>query len=126
MPDSFQSAEITPNGISIKVGTHRRAIGVKDYASKAEFQAAVAALLEDVLGKDLAAIAANVAAAETNATATVQAMQAAHAAEKAKLESDLAVLGTKEEAQAIRKAQEIAKVQAQIAADTARLAELSK
>ncbi len=49
-----------------------------------------------------------------------------HATHCAQLESDIAALGTKEEAQAIRKQQDITKIRAQIAADTTRLAELSK
>lgn len=132
MTDAFHSAEITPTGISVKVGTHRRAIGLGDYETKAEFIAAVSTLLKDVLGDDLALVAANVAAAETDASATVAALKDAHAAEKvaliaahteekAALEADIATLGTKPEAVALRKAKERTKKLEQLAALTAEL-----
>jgi Skp family chaperone for outer membrane proteins len=139
MTDTFHSCEITPAGISIKVvrdGTnHRRAIGLNDYNTKDDFLTAASAFLEGALGKDLALVAANVAAAETDASATVAAltkahedtiaaMQADHDATVAALQADLDALGTKEEAQAIRKQQAIAALRADIAAKSAELAKL--
>ncbi len=121
MTDPFHSADITPNGISIKVGTHRRAIGIGDYDTKAEFIAAVAALLKDTLGDRLALVAANVAAQQDTRQAEIDALKAEHAARCAKLEADIATLGTKEEAVAIRRAQERTRKLEQLAALTAEL-----
>ncbi len=119
MPDAFHSCEITPTGISVKVlrdGVgHRQAIGVNDYDTKEAFQAAVSALLTDILGKNLASVAATVAAAETDASAKVAALQA-----------DLDALGTKEEAQAIRDEQEKAKLRTTMSEAAAQLAALEK
>ncbi len=136
MADVFHSCEITPNGISVKVMRdgvgHRVAIGVGDYATKADFITAVAALLAGVLGRNLALVAANVAAAETDQSAKLDALCAAHAADLAALqasheahcaalEADIAALGTKDEAIAIRKKLEREQKLAQLAALTAEL-----
>jgi hypothetical protein len=126
MTDTFHSCEITPNGISVKVGTHRRALGVKDYATKAAFKTAVALMLEDVLGKDLASVAATVAAAETDASAKVAAAQAEKDAAIAEADAAIEILGTKDEAAGMMKAKRIAQAEADIAAKTAELAELKK
>lgn len=80
MPDVFHSCEITSKGISIKVMRdgvgHRQAIGVGDYKNKAAFIAAASSLLEDMLGEDLALVAANIAAAEIDRSAEIAALKA--------------------------------------------------
>ncbi len=125
MTDTFHSCEITPNGISVKVlrdGVgHRTAIGVKDYASKAAFTAAVGAMLADVLGENLALVAANIAAREDDKAAAIDALTAQHQSQVAALEADIATLGTKDEAVAMRKAQERANDLKLLAEVTARL-----
>jgi hypothetical protein len=128
MTDVFHSCDITPNGISIKVlrdGVgHRSAIGVGDYATKADFIAAAADFLEATLGPDLALVAANLAAKEDDKDTAVNALNITHAAEIAKLNADLAILGTKEEAASMRKTQAIAAAIAEKEAADAKLAEL--
>ncbi len=130
MSDTFHSAEITTKGISVKVlrdGVgHRTAIGVGDYDTPADFTAAVASLLTATLGPNLALIAANLAARDDDKAATIAALEDAHAAEVAALQLDLDALGTKEEAQAIRKQQAVAALQAEITAKTAELQALTK
>jgi hypothetical protein len=67
--------------------------------------------------------ALDLAEAKATAQSDIAAKEAEHAAEKAKLEADIAALGTKPEAQAIRKAQERA---AKLAAIEAMRAEIAK
>jgi hypothetical protein len=121
MADAFSSCEITPIGISVKVGTHRSALGIKDFATPEDFQAAVAAKLESVLGKNLAVIAAALAAKEDDKAQAIAALEADHAAKIIALEADIATLGTKAEAMALRKAQERTRDLEQLAALTAKL-----
>ena len=122
MTETLSSFEGTLDGISLRVGTHRRAIGVKDYPSRAEFIAAAANLLEPVFGKNLAAIAAVISANKNDKAEALAALEAQHAAKVAALEADIAALGTKEEAQSIRKAQIIAALEADILAKENELA----
>ncbi len=125
MTDQFHSCDITPTGISVKVlrdGVgHRTAIGVKDYAASSDFIAAVTNLLTATLGKDLALVVANIAAREDDKAATIDALTAQHQEQVAALEADIAILGTKEEALAIRKAQARANDLKLLAEVTARL-----
>ncbi len=130
MTDTFHSADITRNGISVKIIRdgigHRVAIGMAGFESQEEYQEAVAALLEQHLGKNLAVIAAAISAREDDKAQALAYQAAAHAAEVAALEADLATLGTKEEAQAMRAAQEAAKLDADIAALQAKRATLTQ
>lgn len=125
MTDVFHSFEGSTTGISIKVlrdGVgHRRSIGVGDYKTKSEYIAAAEALLEGVIGTKLATIAAVISANKDDKAEAIAALEAAHAAHCAKLEADIATLGTKEEAVAIRKAQERKAKLEQLAALTAEL-----
>ncbi len=130
MTDVFHSCDITTGGISVKVlrdGVgHRRALGVDDYASKADYISAVASMLEAHLGPRLAAVAAVISSREDDKDAALAAQAAEHAAEKAKLEADIAALGTKEEAQAIRAEQEKAMLRRTMSDAAAQLAVLEK
>lgn len=128
MTDVFHSFEGSTTGISIKVlrdgAGHRRSIGVGDYKTKSEYIAAAEALLEGVIGTKLATIAAVISANKDDKAEAIAALKAEHAAHCAKLEADIAILGTKEEAAEMRKAQAIANIQAEIAAKNAELAKL--
>ncbi len=124
MTDTLSSFEGNLNGISVKVGTHRRAIGVKDYATKSEYIAAVADLLEPVFGENLASIAAVISANKDDKKEAIAALEEEHAAKVAALEADIATLGSKPEAAEMRKAQAVAALQADIAAKSAELAKL--
>ncbi len=128
MTDVFHSCEITPNGISVKVMRdgvgHRRALGVGDFPNRAAYITAVAAMLETHMGPSLASVAAVVSANKDDKAEAIAALEAEHAAKVAVLEADIATLGTKEEAAAMRKEQAIASLQADIAAKSAELAKL--
>ncbi len=137
MTDTFSSCEITPNGISIKVGTHRSAIGVKDFATKADYITAVAKMLEDHMGPRLAAVAAVVSSREDDKEQAITALKAEHdarcatleaeyAAHCERLEADIAALGTKEEAQAIRERQQVDLLRRTMSDAAAQLAVLEK
>ncbi len=121
MPDTFSSCEITPSGISIKVGTHRRALGVDDFNSEAEYVAAVQAMLLPHLGKDLSLVAANISAFQDDRDQAISEVRDVYVSQVATLEAALAALGTKEEAQEIQRQQRIAALEADISAKQAEL-----
>lgn len=141
MTDTFHSAEITANGISIKVlrpdgSGHRRALGIGDFATKADYIAAMSAALEAHCGKNLALVSAGLSAvtndkeqaiAELKASHNAEkaALIAAHDAEKANLEAAVAALGTKPEAQALILELRKAELEAQQKAIAAELSKLN-
>jgi len=155
MTYTFVACEITNVGVSILVDRgadqHRSCLGVGDFKDRAAYIEAVSYFLESHMNAKLADLVANCAADKCYGKAAIDATQAeakaaiaaaqdecaavqancdatvkAALADAESARADADMLGTKEEAAGMRKAQEIASLKAQIDANNEKLAVLLK